>query len=46
MIEQLNLAQTVLAQKPDALLLSPQSDFEHRAGGPGGARGEHPDHHH
>ena len=26
MIEQLNLAQTVLAQKPDALLLSPQSD--------------------
>lgn len=26
MIEQLNLAQTVLAQKPNALLLSPQSD--------------------
>ncbi|WP_189375683.1 substrate-binding domain-containing protein, partial [Mesorhizobium sp. M4A.F.Ca.ET.020.02.1.1] len=26
MIEQLNLAQTVLSQKPDALLLSPQSD--------------------
>ena len=26
MIEQLNLAQTVLTQKPDALLLSPQSD--------------------
>ena len=26
LIEQLNLAQTVLSQKPDALLLSPQSD--------------------
>jgi ribose transport system substrate-binding protein len=26
MIEQLNLAQTMLSQKPDALLLSPQSD--------------------
>lgn len=26
MIEQLNLAQTILSQKPDALLLSPQSD--------------------
>ena len=26
MIEQLNLAQTVVSQKPDALLLSPQSD--------------------
>ena len=26
MVEQLNLAQTVLSQKPDALLLSPQSD--------------------
>ncbi len=26
MVEQLNLAQTVVSQKPDALLLSPQSD--------------------
>ena len=26
LVEQLNLAQTILSQKPDALLLSPQSD--------------------
>ncbi len=46
MIEQLNLAQTVLSQKPDALLLSPQSELQSGAGGRGGARRQHPDHHH
>ena len=43
MVEQLNLAQTVASQKPDALLLSPQSELESRARDQGRDCGEHPD---
>ena len=43
MVEQLNLAQTVASQKPDALLLSPQSELESRACDQGRDCGEHPD---
>ncbi len=46
LVEQLNLAQTMASQKPDALLLSPESDLESCARGQGCDCGEHPDGNH